>query len=124
MTTEIKINPETNLPELPEGYWWEVQKIEDPHWPTRVIVGIVYESPKLHWFTGNPSKKIKINKYFAKDFIYLADLEAKENPEEEIALMARIAYGDAERKWRADANFNRVDKLFGTYPPKRLDVPE
>lgn len=130
----IKIDPETGLPELPEGHRWRVTD-QEPFYadgsrpPIRRGLYVILErqieakvsdaqdNPKWRWWNLEPrthevfysEKRWKITLHSTSDQVSA----------ESVLLEAKSLFGTFDRQRKADA---AREGLIGVYPPKKLEV--
>lgn len=110
--TELDI--ETGLPKLPEGYFWRIEKY-NPAITPRVAIAIMRESTRRKWF-----KTVEWAYEFSSVDIFAQELEQSADPEGWVLELAKKVYDRAVPKWRAESQVQRVEFLYGDYPPKKL----
>lgn len=114
--TEIDL--ETGLPKLPKGYFWRIEKY-NPAITPRVAIAIMKESTRRKWF-----KTVEWAYEFSSVDVFAQQLEQSENPEAWVLELAQKVYDRSVYKWRAETQTERVNALYGDYPPKKLNVPD
>lgn len=116
---ELVNDPATNLPKLPEGYWWKVSREFENIYADYLRVAIMHKKPKPHWFTGNPTKKI-VDTVFAESSVYWEAFAESADPKKRVRSLAESALDKAIPQWRAERQADEILDLLGDYPPKSL----
>lgn len=110
------IDDETGLPELPEGYFWRIAKW-NPAITERVSIAIMEIGTKRHWF-----KTVPWNWEFYSISCYAVELEQSEDPESFVREIAADVYRVASKKWLGQKQRDRIERIYGDYPPKKLET--
>jgi len=118
-----EINPNTNLPALPEGYYWHVS-YSDEQWGTYVIVRLMQKRFKRNGKPKRPTS-MRSNSY------HLAEILDKperwgDDPRDAVAnaikKLADLTYKDYEDMLKM-AELEAVTRtLTGDYPPNKLII--
>lgn len=104
----MKISDETGLPELPDGYYWNVQR----HYADDRILHVALCRKRRF-----PLSDQAID-------LAVADIGLR-SPDAEVLRAAKRSYERSKYKIGAEVNEAqaRADALVGKYPPKRLVTP-
>lgn len=130
---DIKIDPETGLPELPEDYRWRVTD-QDPYFsdtrpPIRRGLHVILEkqveakvsdardSPKWRWWNLEP--RTHEVSYSEKRWKIVLHSTSDQVSAESVLLEAKSLFGTFDRDRKANA---AREGLIGVYPPKKLEV--
>lgn len=134
---EIKIDPETGLPELPEGYRWRVtDEVLNPYahlghlyqksdHKLRVVLEELGETPKTEitpnsaWRWWNFVQRTTEITYGVPIWRRLYDQETAEVSAEAVLVAAKKVFDRLDRVLKSDA---AREGLIGVYPPKKLEV--
>lgn len=117
----MSIDPQTNMPELPEGYFWRVVHDEYDHY---MHVRLMRE-PRKH--TNSRFLRYWFEAYTAQTVDYLGfDVEELDHLNDEIVknIIMKCAIRLKERydkDLRLKAAQSMLESYAGDYPPKKLD---
>lgn len=137
-TDSHPIDPDTGLPELPEGQWWEVREVQNfgymihdyEHGAPSVEVAIMAEmtvsrsvEKKGRWPWSKPKTETVMapkDAALASRWIDRDDAEAKWKYVHRTDLKAEDIRRSAEELVEAERIKAEAAKLLGKYPPKKL----